>query len=153
MRLQDILHVDRVDVQLNAADKGQALRALAELFVRADDDLDADAIVRVFEEREALASTGVGSGVAIPHGRLPDVTTLRAALGVSPEGVPFDAIDGRPARILVAVLAPNRQTGDHLKALARFSRVLRDEETRERLLEAADAQEAVDVLIGSDHGR
>ncbi|HEY8428973.1 MAG TPA: PTS sugar transporter subunit IIA [Sandaracinaceae bacterium] len=153
MRLADILSVERVTVRLAAKDKRGALRALAQLFVDADPRLDADEITRVFEEREALASTGVGSGVAIPHGRLAGVDRLVAALGLSPEGIDFDAIDGRPAHIFVAVLGPDRHTGEHLKALARFSRILRDEGVRARLLAAPDAQAALDVMLAEDRGR
>lgn len=153
MRLSEILAVSRVCVELHADDKRGALAALAELFVRDDARLDAGAITRVFEEREALASTGVGSGVAIPHGRLPGVERLVAAVGLCKGGVEFEAIDGGPARILVAVLGPEKHTGDHLKALARFSRILRDEGTRGRLLAAESDAEAFEILVGEDGRR
>ncbi len=153
MRLADILSVERVTVGLSAAEKRGALEALARLFVEDDPRLDASEVLRVFEEREALASTGVGSGVAIPHGRLAGVERLVAAVGISREGVDFDAIDGRPAHIFIAVLGPERQTGEHLKALARFSRVLRDEGTRARLLAADDARGALEVLLSEDARR
>lgn len=150
MRLADILSVDRVTVRLRAEDKPSALRELARLFDGIEEAVDQASIVKVFEEREALASTGVGSGVAIPHGRLSEVKRLRAALGISSEGVDFDAIDGRPAHILVAVLGPEQKTGEHLKALARFSRLLRDETVRRRLLAADAAQDALQVLLDED---
>lgn len=153
MRLADILTVERVTVRLRARDKPSALRELARLFVGSDEGVGEEDIVRVFEEREALASTGVGSGVAIPHGRLPGVTKLRAALAVSTEGVEFDAIDGQPAHILIAVLGPEQKTGDHLKALARFSRLLRMERVRKRLLAADAAQDALEILLGEDAHR
>lgn len=153
MRLSDILAVERVSVGLHATDKRAALAALAQLFVDDDARLDAGAITRVFEEREALASTGVGSGVAIPHGRLPGVERLVAAVGVVPRGVDFDAVDGRPAHILVAVLGPEKHTGDHLKALARFSRLLRDEGVRARILAAESAAEAYEIILGEDGRR
>ncbi len=150
MRLADILSSQRVTVRLAAPDKHGALEALARLFVDDDTRLSTASITRVFEEREALASTGVGSGVAIPHGRLAEVGSLVAAVGICRDGVDFDAIDGQPAHILVAVLGPERQTGDHLKALARFSRLLRDERVRSRLLAAEDDTAALDVLLAED---
>lgn len=153
VRLAEILNEQRVTVRLQAEDKRSALDALARLFVLDDPRLDRDAIQRVFEEREALASTGVGSGVAIPHGRLPDVERLVAAVGICKGGVEFEAIDGRPAHILVAVLGPERQTGEHLKALARFSRLLRDERVRTRLLDAADDAAALEILLREDGRR
>jgi PTS system nitrogen regulatory IIA component len=138
MRLSEILAPERVIHRLEARDKTGALRAIARAFAGTDPRLDEAEVLRVLLEREALASTGVGSGVAIPHGRLAALEGLVAALAVCPQGVPFDAIDGEPATILVAVLAPLRHTGDHLKALARVSRMMRDDAARARLLAAED---------------
>ncbi|MBK8169717.1 MAG: PTS sugar transporter subunit IIA [Sandaracinaceae bacterium] len=139
MRIVDILTVDRVVSVLDVQDKNAALRAMAKLFASTDWELGEEDIYKVLADREVVASTGVGSGVAIPHGRVDGLSTMRAALAICPKSVDFDAIDGEPVRILVAVLAPNRHTGDHLKALARISRLLRDESVRMRLLRAQDA--------------
>lgn len=149
MRLADILTPERVTVKLVAADKPAALRGLAELLVTPDGP-DAEAVAQVFEKREALASTGVGSGVAIPHGRMHGVEELQAAVGICAGGVDFDAIDGRPAYILVAVLGPIAKTGEHLKALARFSRVLRRAPIREQLLAADTALAAYETILEAD---
>jgi PTS system nitrogen regulatory IIA component len=111
--------------------------------------LDVAAVHRVLAERESLASTGVGSGVAIPHGRLPGLSSIQAALGICQQGVSFDAIDGRPVHIFVAILAPEQQSSQHLKVLARVSRVLRDAPTRARLLEARTAEEAISIVLGA----
>jgi nitrogen PTS system EIIA component len=150
MRLADLLHVDRITVSLQASDKNGVLRALAKIFSETSEGLDADEVLRVLADREALASTGVGSGVAIPHGRVAGIDKLQAALAVHRTGVAFDAVDGRPAHIFVAVLAPERQPSEHLKALARISRVLRDEGVRHGLLEADDPQEALDRIVRAD---
>lgn len=152
MRLADLLQVDRINTSLQASDKDGVLRALAKLF-GANEDLDVEEVFRVFADREALASTGVGGGVAIPHGRLAGVPKLQAALGVHKSGVAFDAVDGRPAHIFVAVLAPERQPSEHLKALARISRLLRDEEVRQALLEVDGPQAAYDLVVGRDQDR
>ncbi|MFW5876337.1 MAG: PTS sugar transporter subunit IIA [Myxococcota bacterium] len=152
MRFADLLDVDRVTTSLQASDKDGVLRALAKLF-SATSELDEDEVFRVFAEREALASTGVGSGVAIPHGRIAGLERLQAALGVHPTGVSFDSVDGRPVHIFVAVLAPERQPSEHLKALARISRLLRDERVREALRNAADPQSAYDVVTLDDGSR
>jgi nitrogen PTS system EIIA component len=153
MQLAEILHVGRVTVSLQASDKDGVLRALANLFAATSEALDADEVFRVLADREALASTGVGSGVAIPHGRIGGVEQLQAALAVHPGGVAFDAVDGRPAHIFVAVLAPERQPSEHLKALARISRLLRDERVRQGLLEAVDAEAALDLVVTADAPR
>lgn len=149
MRLAEILAAERITVGLATRAKAPTLRAMASLFA-AEDAARAEQIARVFEEREALASTGVGSGVAIPHGRISGINTLMAAVGISADGVEFESIDGRPVHIIVAVLGPERQSGDHLKALARFSRILRREPVRDRLLRAADAAAALAILLEAD---
>lgn len=153
MRLADLLHKDRVTTSLQASDKDGVLRALAKLFGNGQEALDPEEVFRVFAEREALASTGVGSGVAIPHGRIGGIDRLQAALGIHPTGVAFDSVDGRPAHIFVAVLAPERQPSEHLKALARISRLLRDEQVRQALLEASDPVTAFDLVVAEDGRR
>lgn len=152
MRLTDILNEERVTTQLTAASKDDALRALARLFTLADSNLDEAAVYDVLSERERLASTGIGSGVAIPHGRIATLDRLRAAVAISPEGIPFDAIDGGPVRIVVGVLAPQHHTGDHLRVLARVSRLLRNKDVREALLAADGPPAAFDIIVRADAG-
>lgn len=148
MKIAEILTVERVAVRPRVADKPAALRAMAELLEEAVPDLDAEAIAEVFAEREALASTGVGSGVAIPHGRYAGVPSLLASVMILHEGVDFESIDGRPVDIVVALLGPKNL--DHLKALSRVSRVLRSEQVRERLRAARDAESAFAIFVESD---
>lgn len=152
MRLVEILSQERVTTELAATSKDGALHALAELFTRDATALDQRAVYDVLSERERLASTGIGSGVAIPHGRIAQLDSLRAAVAISPSGIPFDAIDGAPVRIVVGVLAPQHHTGDHLRVLARVSRLLRSREVREQLLSAKDAATAFDVIARADVG-
>ncbi len=150
MRLIDILSEDRVTTRLSVSTKDEALRVLADLFAESDSGLDADHVHAVLSERERLASTGVGSSVAIPHGRIPAIDDLRAAMAISREGIPFDAIDGAPVRIIIGVLAPQHHTGDHLRVLARVSRLLRNSQVRDGLLEAGDAHAAFEVIARAD---
>lgn len=152
MLLTDILNEQRVTTRLVASTKDDALLALAQLFSGDDPNLQASAVHEVLRERERLASTGVGSGVAIPHGRISSLEQLRAAVAISPGGIPFDAIDGAPVRIIVGVLAPQHHTGDHLRVLARVSRLLRSAQVREHLLDARDAHAAFDVIARADVG-
>lgn len=153
MRLAEILSIDRVTTDFDAVDKTAALRAIAGIFAASDPSLAEDDVYDVLAAREQLASTGVGSGVAIPHGRLGALETMRAALAISRKGIEFDALDGAPARIFVAVLGPEKHTGDHLKALARVSRVLRDESVRDALLAAPDARAVFALFIAEDDRR
>lgn len=134
MRLMELVSAECIEPELRASDKHSVLAALGVLLARVTPNVTSDAITRVLEEREALASTGVGDEVAIPHGRMPGLDRVIAALAFSAAGVEFDAIDRRPVRIFVAILAPEKDTTGHLKALARFSRLLRDARIRDRLL-------------------
>jgi PTS system nitrogen regulatory IIA component len=141
MRLTDLLSPERVAIRHNdeahPLDKGGALRALADML--AHGPIDARQVERVLAEREQLQSTGIGEGVAIPHGALPQLDTQYATLLIVPEGVEFAAIDGAPVNILFAVIGPKRATGEHLKTLARVSRLLRNKAFRDRLVGAPDA--------------
>jgi len=146
MRLSDLLSDERVSTSLAATNKGATLDALALLLSHGPEAPDRHAVVKVLREREALASTGVGDEVAIPHGRLPGLTRVIAAVALSPGGVDFDAIDRHPVRIFVAILAPERCPGDQLRALARVSRLLRDPRVRARFLAAESPAELLQVV-------
>lgn len=158
MRLAELLTVDRIDTDLAVHDKDGALRAMARLLAAglypsgSEAPPSADDVYRVLAEREAIASTGVGDGVAIPHGRLPGVTRFVGALGIHRRGVAFDAVDGRPASILFALIGPDRAAGEHLKCLARISRILRDDGVRARLREASDPARALAIVLEFDGG-
>ncbi len=151
MRLSDLLSDERVSTSLAATNKGAALDALATLLTQGPEAPERLAVVRVLREREALASTGVGDEVAIPHGRLPGLTRVIAAVALSPEGVEIDSIDRRPVRIFVAILAPERCPGDQLRALARVSRLLRDPRVRARII-AAESPAALLQIVREEEG-
>lgn len=143
--LTDILPSERICVARGAeiATKEDALRRLAELLAKGEEGkMQSSDYFRVLEERETLQSTGIGDGVAIPHGSIEGLEGQRGALLVCPEGLPFDAIDGRPVTILFAVVGPKRTTGEHLKILARVSRLLRSVSFREELVLATKGKEA-----------
>jgi nitrogen PTS system EIIA component len=141
MRLSDLLTVERVSVSLSADSKDGALDALAVLLAHGAPNVTAEQIARVLKDRERLASTGVGDEVAIPHGRLPGLQRVVGAVAICAGGLPFDAIDGRPVKIFVAILAPDRAPGEQLRALARVSKLLRDRSMRDRMLTAANSAE------------
>jgi PTS system nitrogen regulatory IIA component len=160
MILSEILSSERVRVAASGSEvktKDLALRALADLLAAGPEEaprgLGAHDFYRVLSEREALQSTGIGDGVAIPHGAGDSLSGQVAAVLICPDGVPFDAVDGRPVRILFAVVGPKRATGEHLKTLARISRLLRDSAFREKLLMAVDAVEAFALIRSAEEGR
>jgi nitrogen PTS system EIIA component len=154
MRLTELLSEERVAIRHHDAahplDKPAALKILAEMLARGA-HAEVGAVDRVLTDREKLQSTGIGEGVAIPHGALPQLETQFASLLIVPEGVDFAAIDGLPVNILFAVITPKRATGEHLKTLARVSRVLRNRAFRERLVAVASPKEGY-TLISNEEG-
>jgi PTS system nitrogen regulatory IIA component len=154
MRLTELLSPERVAVRHNddghPLDKAATLKILAEMLA-AGAGADIAAVERVLAEREKLQSTGIGEGVAIPHGALPQLETQFAGLLIVPEGVEFAAIDNLPVNILFAVITPKRATGEHLKTLARVSRVLRNKAFRERLIAVPGPKEGYS-LISTEEG-
>ena len=156
MRLTELLTHDRVAVRHNEnggghpLDKPAVLGILAQL-LSAGARLESTVVERVLAEREQLHSTGIGEGVAIPHGALPQLETQYAGLLIVPEGLDFAAIDGLKVNILFAVIGPKRATGEHLKTLARVSRILRNKSFRDRLVSATGPDE-VYQLIATEEG-
>jgi len=146
--LAELLHKDRVRVGLTVSDKDAALLTLASLLTMPEGAVNAESVYEVLLERERLASTGVGSGVAIPHGRCDDFDELRAAVLVVPSGVEFAAVDGLPVNILVGIIGPRSMPQKHLAALAGVSRVLRHEAKRAELITAVDDAQAFRALVG-----
>jgi mannitol/fructose-specific phosphotransferase system IIA component (Ntr-type) len=104
--LADLLHPERVRVGLTLSDKEAALRAIASLLTMPEGTANEETVYEVLLERERLASTGIGSGVAIPHGRYDGVDELRAAVALCPAGVDFDAVDRLPVKIVVGIVGP-----------------------------------------------
>ncbi|MGA7121800.1 MAG: PTS sugar transporter subunit IIA [Polyangiaceae bacterium] len=154
MRLIELLTPERVGIRHNedgarSLDKAGVLHALAQALAPGA-EVDASEVERVLSEREQLQSTGIGEGVAIPHGALSQLHTQYAALLIVPEGVDFSAIDGLKVTILFAVIGPKRATGEHLKTLARVSRLLRNKGFRDRLVAAADAANAYTLIVAEE---
>jgi len=140
MDISDLLDADRVVSDLSAGSKKQALRVLAR--IAADGTgLPEQQIFDVLLERERLGSTGVGRGVAIPHGKVPGLGRLYGLVARLSEPTPFESIDDQPVDLVFLLLAPESAGADHLKALARVSRLLRDRSLCERLRQAENAEE------------
>jgi PTS system nitrogen regulatory IIA component len=152
MRLVEILAEQRVVLARSVPDKPAALDAIARLLAEGA-GVGAPAVRAVLEEREALQSTGIGDGVAIPHGFLGEVSAQVAALIVVPDGVPFEAIDGRPARIILGVVGPKKGMHaqvEHLRILARVSKVLREPGLRDKIVGADDAATVFTLIKEAD---
>jgi PTS system nitrogen regulatory IIA component len=106
--------------------------------------------VQALEDRERLNSTALGEGVAIPHGKLAGVKRVLAAFGRSSQGVDFSSLDGKPTHLFFLLVAPEDSAGAHLKALARISRLLKDQGFRAKLLRASDARELYRTIREED---
>lgn len=155
MRLTDILTADRVLVADQAqpiSSKKEAIERLSTLLASGTGKETAS-IYKLLADREELQSTGIGDGVAIPHGSMEVLDGQTAAMLLCPGGVEFDSIDGRPARIVIGVVGPKRATGEHLRMLARISRLLRDGSFRDRLLSSPDGGSAYSVLRAEEESR
>jgi PTS system nitrogen regulatory IIA component len=138
MKVAEFLREDLVLGELAAADKPAVLAELCGALARAHPGLAQGRLVEVLVEREKLGSTGIGEGLAIPHGKLAAVPGLIAAFGRSLRGIDFAAIDGRPTHLFFVLFAPENSAGIHLKALARISRLFRSAPFRQSILEAKD---------------
>jgi PTS system nitrogen regulatory IIA component len=101
-------------------------------------------------DRERLGSTGIGGGIGIPHGKIKDLESLVLGFGRSRKGVDFEAIDGKPTHIFFILITPENSTGLHLKLLARISRILKNDQFKERLQNAADRDEIFDIIKEED---
>ncbi|RJP19523.1 MAG: PTS sugar transporter subunit IIA [Deltaproteobacteria bacterium] len=150
MRILDIVPPGAVVDGLRAETKEGVLRELSEAVCRLVPALSPDRLTSILMDREALGSTGIGEGVAIPHGKVAGIDRLVAAFGRSAGGVQFASLDGKPARLFFLVVAPENSAGMHLKALARISRLLKDERFRRRLLAAEGAEGLVRILREED---
>lgn len=152
MKLLDILDQGGIVPALAATDKEGVLAELASALAAVGKIPSGAAAVQVLLERERLGSTGIGEGIAIPHGKLKDLPDVVAAFGRSVQGVAFDSMDGAPAHLFFLLLAPENSASAHLKALARISRLLKNRAFREELL-AASSQEELYLAISREDAR
>jgi PTS system nitrogen regulatory IIA component len=152
MRLSEILNPERILVDIDGSvvrTKTDALHKLSELLSPAI-GVEVSEVEHLLLEREKLQSTGIGDGVAIPHCALDSAQAQALALLLCPRGVEFEAIDGEPVEIVFGVVGPKRATGEHLRTLARISRLLRDEQTRLRLLASPNATAAYQLIDANE---
>jgi nitrogen PTS system EIIA component len=150
MKIVDFVRPELIVAELHAHDKSEVIKELANHLAGNVSGVDRESLARVLMERERLASTAIGEGVAIPHGKLDAVGKLVACVGRAVGGVDFDSMDGRPTHLFFVLVAPENSTGVHLKALARISRLFKDPEFRTRLMQAKDAPEIYRVIADED---
>ena len=150
MRLTELINPQAVTTRLRAQTKRDAIAELVDLLESAHGiDSHGEVLDRVLR-REAMMSTGIGNGVAIPHGKSKLVDRMVAACGVSPEGIEFESADGEPARLFILLVAPESGGALHVKVLANISRLLKEESVRQSLREAPNAEAFVAALRAAE---
>ena len=141
MNLTEILKRDFILEELEARNQHEVLDELVRVFAMGGVRFDPEAMLQVLLERERLGSTGLGDGIAIPHGKLQGLDEILLSFGRSSEGISFDAMDGKPVHLFFLLMAPENSAGLHLKILAKISRMLKDTALRNNLLQAKSKEE------------
>jgi len=152
MKIAGVLKKDFILEQLASRTKGDVLKELADVVLGERTDYNQEETVSVLLEREQLGSTGIGDGIAIPHGKLNIIDTLAISFGRSHGGLDFNAMDGKPVHLFFLLLAPENAAGQHLKMLAKLSRMLKDATFRKDLLAATSRDEIYRIIIDKDDG-
>jgi len=150
MKISEILTPESVLAELSGQNKPQILRELATCLATGRRELNLDELTAVLSERERLGSTAIGDGIAIPHGKIRGVKQIVGTFGRKLKGVDFDSLDGNPTHLFFLLVAPEDSASLHLKALARVSRLFRDNAFREHLLAAPDAAEIYRLILEED---
>lgn len=150
MKITDFLSAQSIIPALVSRDKAGAIAEMAEGLASCYQQLDRSKVQAVLLERERISTTAIGEGVAIPHGKLAGVDRVLGVFARSLEGVDFASLDGAPTRLFFALIAPENAAADHLKALARISRLLKDGDFRRRLIDATNRQELFTLIAEED---
>jgi fructose PTS system EIIBC or EIIC component len=144
--LSELLTPERIKIPLVSVTKDDLLGELVQVVGSTTPVHDINDVLRAVREREEVLSTGIGNGVAIPHGKSAAVPSLAMAAGVTREPVDFEALDGKPVSLFFLLIGPESAAGQHVKALSRISRLLRRDSFRQRLCDAATPEEFFEVL-------
>ncbi len=150
MKILDILDPRAIKVPLASSEKREAIRELVDLLAATGQISAADDVDRVVWEREQQRSTGIGEGLAIPHGKTIATDRLVMAVGRPDEPMDFGAVDGKPVRLLVLLASPPQNTADHIQALGRVTRLMSDAEFRGRMYRAESAEALHHLLVEVD---
>jgi len=150
MKIMDYLSEERVIPDLQGADKPSILKELSSALVKPCQVTSVEELLQVLLEREKLGSTGIGEGIAIPHGRLKKLRGFFICFGRSLKGVDFDSIDGKPSQLFFLVMAPENSAVENLKLLSRIVTLLKESSFKKRLMDAHSQKELFQVLSAED---
>ncbi len=148
MALIDLLVPEVVRTPLESSDKPDVLRELVQILKDAGQIDDMDTVLQAVQEREDKQSTGLESGVAVPHCKTLAVTSLKLAIGIAPDGIDFDSLDRQPTTLFFLLVAAPDQSGPHVEALAEIAKLARSKAFCQALVRAANAEEVVDLIRG-----
>jgi fructose-specific phosphotransferase system IIA component len=151
MILSQILQPSCVKVPLAGSDKQSVITELVNLLDTGKLLLDKETALKAVLNREQVRSTGIGSGIAIPHGKCTAVKELVMGMGIAAQPIDFDSVDGKPVSIVILLLSPLDQTGPHIQALARISRLMLDEVFRSKLQKASSANEVCELFASKEN--
>jgi fructose-specific phosphotransferase system IIA component len=146
MSLIELIDENVVKVPLAASTKNDAISELLDLLVDGGKVRNRDRALDALLERESQGSTGLESGIAVPHAKTDAVDSLVVAIGVSPAGIDFQALDGQPSRLFFLMLAPPDQSGPHIEALAEIARLARSQAFIRALIASGSAKDVIDLL-------
>lgn len=150
MKVLEFLDRSAISLDLKSSAKQEAIAELCQLLQSSGKIKDSSTVLTALMEREKLGSTGIGQGVAIPHGKSDSTPSLIGALGISRKGVQFESLDGEPVYVIFMLVAPNDSSGQHLKALARVSRLLKDKFFRQAIKEAKLPEDIEKIIKEED---
>ena len=150
MKISDILKKEHIIKELNSCDKKNVLDELSSFLENEGEITNKENLLAALIGREKLGSTGIGENVAIPHAKISEIDKIITVFGRSKNGVEFESLDQKPVNFIFLVLAPENSTGQHLKALARISRLFKNPSLRESVLNANEAEQIYSILVDED---
>ena len=146
MKLAEYLCEQGISLSLQGGNKSTIIRNLVQLLTKTVSIKDVDAIIGLLEEREKLKTTGIGSGIAIPHCKSAEVDKVHIVIGISKEGIEFESLDQQPANFFFLLVAPEKGGSEHLKASAKIVRLFREEKVQEQLLQLNTSKEVIEFI-------
>lgn len=147
MKFSSLIKIDQIQLNLQVSSKKKALEAISQIVIENYPEYNANKVFETLIERERLGSTGIGHGVALPHGRLAECNDAIGVFISLTNGIDYDAIDRQPVTLLFALLVPENSTEEHLQILAKLAEFFRQEENRQKLENATSSETVYNLLI------
>lgn len=132
--------------KLDARDKFEAIEELARVFDGSSFCSDIDSLINALKEREEIMSTGIGFGIAIPHAKINSVKEMAFAVGISDRGIDFDSMDGQPVKLIILVIAGEKQHKDYLRLLSNIMAILKKEPVKDRIIKSSAPEEIIEIF-------